>query len=350
MSESNQTNDANVSSFGAWIKAERLKKNINLEEIAAVTKVHISQLKHLEDDQRDKLPAPAFVRGFLISYARHLGLDEDEVLSRYKGPGTGGDLVNKSLRAAQSSSQPKVRLVENSTITQAPATKDLEKPTPPLLRKRSLAIIGGTLAVLIGLTLLISIGKKSRKDEPVKEETATETKTETSTPAATTAAATEKPKETPVETPAPTKAAAVAAAAPANTAPSTPKKYALELRATEQSWVNIRIDDQDSQGMVLSPGNIRSFDADRKVTLSLSDAGSVEIRWNGTWYAPPGFRGDVRSITLPDQLAKLSLRAAVPAAKKKAAAPNAAAPAAGAAPAAPAATPAPAAPAPDVAD
>lgn len=43
-------------SFGRWLREERLRKNVSLEEIAAVTKVHISQLKHLEEDERDKLP------------------------------------------------------------------------------------------------------------------------------------------------------------------------------------------------------------------------------------------------------------------------------------------------------
>lgn len=97
----------------------------------------------------------------------------------------------------------------------------------------------------------------------------------------------------------------------------------------------MRIDDKDSSGVSLVPGSNYSFEADRKILLSLSDAGSVEIRWNGTRYAPLGFRGDVRSLTLPEQLAKLTLKSAATIAKKpmrKKPAPAAATPGTGAAP------------------
>ncbi|MBS1983774.1 MAG: DUF4115 domain-containing protein [Bdellovibrionales bacterium] len=306
--------------FGHWLRDERTKKNISLEEIAAVTKVHITQLKNLEDGIRDRLPAPAFVRGFLLSYARHLNLNEDEVLSRFKEgqPQESGQPLGRAMRAAQSSSQPKVRLVEGSRIGHAPASKDLEKPQPALLKGKNIALIALGLALIVGVGMLISLGKKhkkARKEAAQVSEVASTPVPTTPPPAA--APTPEVPAPTKAPEPVAPKAAPAVAAKPTPAAPAEAtapgsKKFSLELHAIEQSWVNVRIDDKDSSGMILAPGKAYPFEADRRVILSLSDAGSVEIKWNGTWYAPPGFRGDVRSLTLPDQLNKLTPRALAP--------------------------------------
>lgn len=358
-------------SFGKWIREQRLARNVSLEEIAAVTKVHINQLKHLEEDARERLPAPAFVRGFLISYARHLGLEEDEVLSRFKdthGPTADGAPLGKSLRAARAPNQAKVKLVESTPLAAAPAAKNLDQEPPKMMKPKNLAAMGGLLVVLITLGILISLGKKQKKPAvaPVTTESAattaapvaiventtpssapppvTETADATKTAAMTTPAKTETHAtapnaKTPGKTEAPTTGAATGT-------PAATKKNQLELKAIEQSWVNVRIDDKDSSGMNLTPGASANFEADRKITLALSDAGAVEIRWNDTWYAAPGFRGDVKSITLPDQIAKLTVRTVSKVRPKKAAT---ATPAAAGAPAA-AGTPsegdAPAVPAP----
>lgn len=325
--------------FGKWIHEQRVKRNVSLEEIAAVTKVHINQLKYLEEDEREKLPAPAFVRGFLISYARHLGLNEDEVLTRFKEsvPNTGAvqsqmQPIGKSLRSAQSASQPKVRLVESTSLGHAPATKDLEKPKPSMMKGQNILKVSGAVVVIAGIGMLISLGKRNKHavakvpSAPTTRATTTSGSAETTVqppphadsaapvaPAVVTGVA---PKtETPEAPPSAVKGASAPSVA-TTTAPTgsettagASKKLSLELHAVEQSWVNVRVDDKESSGMILAPGNNYTYDAERKIVLSLSDAGAVEIKWNGTWYAPPGFRGDVKSLTLPEQLARLTPKA-----------------------------------------
>jgi cytoskeleton protein RodZ len=48
-------------------------------------------LRALEADDHPRLPAPPFVRGFLRAYARHVGLQADEVLLRYEEARRAGD-------------------------------------------------------------------------------------------------------------------------------------------------------------------------------------------------------------------------------------------------------------------
>ncbi len=54
-----------------------------LGEVAEATKIPVRTLELLENGSWDDLPAEIFVRGFVKSYARHLGLPESEAYGRY---------------------------------------------------------------------------------------------------------------------------------------------------------------------------------------------------------------------------------------------------------------------------
>lgn len=69
--------------LSAALRAEREGKAITLAQIARITRVPEPSLRRLEAAEFDKLPADVFVRGFLRSYARCVGLDPDDVVERY---------------------------------------------------------------------------------------------------------------------------------------------------------------------------------------------------------------------------------------------------------------------------
>lgn len=70
-------------SLGSYLRKERLKKGLNLQEIAEGTCIHIATLKALEEDDESRMPAEVFTRGFLRLYAEHIGIDSRDVLKRY---------------------------------------------------------------------------------------------------------------------------------------------------------------------------------------------------------------------------------------------------------------------------
>jgi cytoskeleton protein RodZ len=72
-----------LESFGAFIKSEREKKGISLKEISNVTKISHHVLEALESDHVEEFPYPAFAKGFLHTYAKQLGLNSNEIVSRY---------------------------------------------------------------------------------------------------------------------------------------------------------------------------------------------------------------------------------------------------------------------------
>ncbi len=70
--------------FGESLRKERELRGITLEEISAQSKVHIRFLEAIEQDDFSELPAKAFTKGFLRSYARMIDVDEELVLSNFE--------------------------------------------------------------------------------------------------------------------------------------------------------------------------------------------------------------------------------------------------------------------------
>ncbi len=76
-----------MADLGLYLKREREARNISLEEIASSTKIVPRYLEALEADRFDIMPGGFFIRGIIRTYARTIGLDEEEVLSRYRAAG-----------------------------------------------------------------------------------------------------------------------------------------------------------------------------------------------------------------------------------------------------------------------
>jgi flagellar biosynthesis protein FlhG len=60
---------------GARLRRCRLRRGLELEEIAGITKINPSYLSFIEEERFTDLPAAVYVRGFVSSYASCVGLD-----------------------------------------------------------------------------------------------------------------------------------------------------------------------------------------------------------------------------------------------------------------------------------
>jgi len=69
--------------FGSYLKAERELRGVTLEELHAKTKIPIHFLQALEKNKFDELPEQVFIKGYIRSFAKVIGANEDEVLSTY---------------------------------------------------------------------------------------------------------------------------------------------------------------------------------------------------------------------------------------------------------------------------
>ncbi|MGE3458064.1 MAG: helix-turn-helix domain-containing protein [Kofleriaceae bacterium] len=70
-------------SLGVWLRAGRTQRGLSVQDVSRITKIQLRILERLEVGKLDGLPADVFVRGFVRSIARCVGLDEAEALTRY---------------------------------------------------------------------------------------------------------------------------------------------------------------------------------------------------------------------------------------------------------------------------
>jgi cytoskeletal protein RodZ len=70
--------------LGQYLKRERESRSVSLEELSKGTRISPPILEALERDDLGFIPQREFIPGFLRGYARHLGLDPEDVLRRYR--------------------------------------------------------------------------------------------------------------------------------------------------------------------------------------------------------------------------------------------------------------------------
>lgn len=70
-----------------WLSAGRVTKGLSIDDVSRITKIPSRTIQRLESGNHEGLPAEVFVKGFVRSFARAVGLDENEALLRYSGCG-----------------------------------------------------------------------------------------------------------------------------------------------------------------------------------------------------------------------------------------------------------------------
>ena len=241
---------------GAKLKAARTKKKMNLEDIAAQTRIPLRHLESIEQSAWDRLPAPTYTIGFAKAYASAVGLDRTEV----------GDRLRDELGG------------HRYTVT----SPEVFEPADPA-RSMPRGLVIGAIAAVIVLVLLLSWLNERSLEEP--------------------------------ETP----AANVVAEAPAPPAPVQRPVQAAQgpvvLTATAPAWIQIT-----DQGKSLFSGELatgQTFTVPATATAPLLKAGKPEaLRVNvGSAVAPAvGPAGKVASNVslLPADLMRGPAAAAPP--------------------------------------
>ena len=67
--------------LGAYLKEERKKRGLSLQEIYNTTRISIDVLRSIEEGEN--LPPQAYLKGFVKTYAKTLDLDETEILKQF---------------------------------------------------------------------------------------------------------------------------------------------------------------------------------------------------------------------------------------------------------------------------
>jgi cytoskeleton protein RodZ len=264
-----------IESLGRYLKRERELRKISLRDVARNTRVRESFIEALEEDRMDLLPAPIFVKGFLQSYAKYVGLDSDAVLLRFR------TLLKGNQEAPQA--EPPGRAFS--------------------INKNWWVAGGGVLAVIFGIILIFfgPFGSRSPQPEtngpiPAGKEPAVVARTETSSP-----------KE---QAPAAMKKAAAASAAEATPqteekrvpSPGAEKKLlSVGIKAVEKTWLHIQSSESPDMDAILQPGENLSLRDGQRIEMRIGNAGGVDLTFNGTALEKLGTSGEVVTVIFTPQ-------------------------------------------------
>lgn len=72
-----------MATLGEMLFEERKRQGISLTEVSKATKIRLSLLEAIENDNHDAMPDPGYTRGFISSYARFLHVSAQPFLDQY---------------------------------------------------------------------------------------------------------------------------------------------------------------------------------------------------------------------------------------------------------------------------
>jgi len=220
--------EADVISFGTWLRRQRELREISLREIADVTKISIRYLEALEQDRFDVLPAPVFAHGFLREYARYVGLDADEVVNSYL--------------TAQKATEP-----------------DEADDSQPVVRRRETTRPTGVLLALAAVLILALVAALAYFAESFRGEARSEP----------------PPMAAPVTLP---------AQRPPPVLESEPKPdvpLLVTIDFSEECWIEATIDGEGQVNELHVPGESLRIAAQEKVSLTIGNPEAVRVEVNG---------------------------------------------------------------------
>jgi cytoskeleton protein RodZ len=246
--------------FGDELRREREIRGISLKEIADATKVSKRFLEAIERNDYRKLPAAVFTRGFIREYARYLGLNADDMVTRYMH------------YVETTSEEPPVR-----PLTSASVIRSRREVVPPPSRIGPRILVGIALLAVVG-----ALGYWIVRGRPTGGATIGLTRSLRRTVAAP-APAVAKPPAVPA-----------AAAAVTESASAEPTGLHLRIDVVDDSWVDLQADGKTILNGEMKRGESRTFDATQEFRFStIGNAAGLELTLNGTKLPPLGATGQV---------------------------------------------------------
>lgn len=266
-----------MSELGRQLAEARTAKDRSLADVEAETRIRQKYLEALENGAYDVLPRGAVTRGFLRSYARHLGLDVDAILSLYTQES--GDTEDEVPIAEPG----KPRLVDYR-----PLEVNLAEP-----RSSSGAWVRWLAAFLI-VALLAAVSwwflNRGPGWAPLAAFGPRPTSTVTQTATVWVVTATPRKEmatpELPTPTsdllllPTPTVPPTITPTPRPTDTPETVASIAMDIRIVQRAWIRVVVDGNIEQDGVLEAGETRQWQAQQSISVRTGNAGGVNLTLN----------------------------------------------------------------------
>jgi cytoskeletal protein RodZ len=302
--------------LGALLRERRKESGLTYDAISERIKVSTRYLEALENENWDHLPSPTFIKGFIRSYARLLGLSEEGLIALYQETAPPPQMP-KPLQAVHQKRKGILYLIwvlallaggvvayewiEHSDFT----GKTTEKGHVLSSKERS-------NAAQIEVDRRLKKERSSPKDtqqpkSPIQTEAELPREGPTPAPGPQQTGSFVKPVNGPQQTeatvsPSPTITPSKAETRPSRTAPAAEADMPpLVLKATvrERTWVRVIMDGERKKEYTLEPENNLEWRAHKGFELMIGNAGGIDLEFNGKKVEQLGKRGQVIRLRLP---------------------------------------------------
>lgn len=272
--------------FGQYLRRLRESQGLSPERVCSLTKVPVRHLIALESEEFQSLPSDASARGFVKLLARQYKVNEQELLRQYDGAVAPQGPVAPPLPLSQT----------NATIFRL-------QPSG-----RGHAGLGVGVGVIV--VILLALGWMRGNQSPVTPTAMTQKQVAANkSPAPRRPATAEPPRAaearpdataspTPSTVETITQPAAPASVVPSEPAPSAPApapalQLRLEIQATEQSWIQAKVDGAELREALLQPGERLLWTAAEAMEVTIGNAGGLTLVFNGEPVTSLGEPGQV---------------------------------------------------------
>ena len=270
--------------LGKYLKNQRESKKISLREVSKNTRVREHILRAIEEDQLDLLPAATYVRGFLLAYAKYLRLDPNDVLLRYE----------RALKGEPAAPPPPQPLKPKRKI---PPTQPSKPKQKVLWNTKQMWVVVGVIVASFIIFYFFSPYSSKLPIEPLPERSVEGKPSIVPSPPA--AATTRTPEEKPVVEA--RKPLTPSSPVTATTSVQEKKALSLQLKAAEETWVSLQVDDQPEREMTFKPGEGSSVQASNRIRMKLGNAGGLDLILNGRPLGKFGQSGEVVALVITSQ-------------------------------------------------
>ena len=270
--------------LGKYLKNQRESKKISLRDVSKNTRVREHILRAIEEDQLDLLPAATYVRGFLLAYAKYLRLDPNDILLRYE----------RALKGEPAAPPPPQPLKPKRKI---PPTQPSKPKQKVLWNTKQMWVVVGVIVASFIIFYFFSPYSSKLPIEPLPERSVEGKPSIVPSPPA--AATTRTPEEKPVVEA--KKPLTPSSPVTATTSVQEKKALSLQLKAAEETWVSLQVDDQPEREMTFKPGEGSSIQASNRIRMKLGNAGGLDLILNGRPLGKFGKSGEVVALVITSQ-------------------------------------------------
>jgi|SRR5579872_4201580 len=290
-----------MTSIGDQLRRERVRRGLTLEKVAADTKIGRHLLEAIEADQFDRLPGGVFARSFVRQYARVLDLDDDELIAALK-------------KQYEQPPDPVSPVAARTPTPSLPRLPPLREVRDRFRSDSSLSAFASLVVVMVVCAGIYKFWQRPQPAAPPKQPAAIAVKpapraAEPATPNKPAAVSTpELPKQDfqlaevtengTIKVPQPAQTVRPVADESSAGASTFPVAMRVAIRASEPVWVSINTDGAHAYSGTIEGNQSKQFDAARRMTVLVGNAGALEVSLNGKPVAPFGQRGEIRKLEL----------------------------------------------------